>query len=275
MEPTSSFGYWLRRRRSALDLTQEQLAQQVGCALETIKKIETDTRRPSRQMAERLAECLAIPADERAAFIKAARADLAAHQLAVATQPVAAPASPTPTPAAPPAGTVTFLFTDIAGSTQLWEQYPAAMPVALARHDRLLREAIESHGGLVFKTVGDAFCAAFGTAADALAAALAIQRAMYAEDWIESGLPQGGHPRGVPLQVWMAEEGDATGAGLPQGGHPRGVPLQVRMAEEGDATGAGLPQGGHPRGVPLQVRIALHTGAVEARDGDYFGPPLN
>src|SRR5262245_46229356 len=200
MEPTSSFGYWLRRRRSALDLTQEQLAQQVGCALETIKKIETDTRRPSRQMAERLAECLAIPADERAAFIKAARADLAAHQLAVATQPVAAPASPTPTPAAPPAGTVTFLFTDIAGSTQLWEQYPAAMPVALARHDRLLREAIESHGGLVFKTVGDAFCAAFGTAPDALAAALALQRTLAAEMWSATG----------PLRVRTALHSDAA-----------------------------------------------------------------
>src|SRR5215510_14040284 len=61
MERTSSFGYWLRRRRKALDLTQDDLARQVACSLETIKKIETDLRRPSRQMAERLADCLAIP----------------------------------------------------------------------------------------------------------------------------------------------------------------------------------------------------------------------
>ena len=69
MDQTSSCGYWLRRRRRALDLTQEQLAQQVGCALETIKKIETDARRPSRQMAERLADVLQVAPDERAAFI--------------------------------------------------------------------------------------------------------------------------------------------------------------------------------------------------------------
>ena len=67
MERTSSFGYWLRRRRKALELTQEHLARQVGCSVETIKKIETDVRRPSRQMAERMVDCLAIPPEERAA----------------------------------------------------------------------------------------------------------------------------------------------------------------------------------------------------------------
>ena len=51
-----------------------------------------------------------------------------------------------------PAGTVTFLFTDIEGSTRLWEAHPDAMRLALARHDALLKAAIESHGGLVFKT---------------------------------------------------------------------------------------------------------------------------
>jgi class 3 adenylate cyclase len=55
----------------------------------------------------------------------------------------------------PPTGTVTFLFTDIEGSTRLWEQDSSAMQVALARHDELLRSAIESNGGHVFKTVGD------------------------------------------------------------------------------------------------------------------------
>src|SRR5215217_6172992 len=56
---------------------------------------------------------------------------------------------------------VTFLFTDVEGSTRLWEAQPRAMSVALARHDALLHAAIESAGGTVFKTVGDAFCAAF------------------------------------------------------------------------------------------------------------------
>jgi predicted ATPase/class 3 adenylate cyclase len=112
-----------------------------------------------------------------------------------------------------PTGTVTFLFTDIEGSTRLWEQHPEAMRAALARHDALLRHAIGTYGGRVFKSMGDAFCAAFATAPEALVAALSGQRALQAEAWNETG--------------------------------------------------------------PLQVRMALHTGAAEERDGDYFGPPLN
>src|SRR5579884_3950955 len=77
-----------------------------------------------------------------------------------------------------PTGTVTFLFSDIEGSTRRWEAYPNAMAVALARHDRLMREAIEQCGGYVFKTVGDAFCAAFSQAGDAVRAALIAQRGL-------------------------------------------------------------------------------------------------
>src|ERR1700730_14165767 len=61
-------------------------------------------------------------------------------------------------------GTVTFLFTDIEGSTRLWETQREAMTTALERHDALLRQCIESRGGHIFKTVGDAFCATFATA---------------------------------------------------------------------------------------------------------------
>ncbi|MBI3973469.1 MAG: adenylate/guanylate cyclase domain-containing protein [Chloroflexi bacterium] len=111
------------------------------------------------------------------------------------------------------AGTVTFLFTDIEGSTRLWEQHARAMEAALARHDTILRSSIEAHGGYVFKTVGDAFCAVFGDTLDALAAAVAAQRAVLSESWGEVG--------------------------------------------------------------PLRVRMALHAGAAQQRDGDYFGPPLN
>jgi predicted ATPase/class 3 adenylate cyclase len=113
----------------------------------------------------------------------------------------------------PPTGTVTFLFTDIEGSTQMWEQDAQAMQRALSRHDEILRDAIEERGGYVFKTVGDAFCAAFPTAPEALEAALSAQRALLGEEWQEAE--------------------------------------------------------------PLRVRMALHTGATEERDGDYFGPPLN
>lgn len=60
-----------------------------------------------------------------------------------------------------PQGTITFVFTDIVGSTRMWERFPAAMGVAVQKHDTLLREIFESCGGYVFKTVGDAFCVAF------------------------------------------------------------------------------------------------------------------
>lgn len=82
-----------------------------------------------------------------------------------------------------PTGTVTFLFTDIEGSTKRWEAHSDTMSPALARHDAILRGAIEREGGYVFKTVGDAFYAAFATPLDALSAALSAQRSLYAEEW--------------------------------------------------------------------------------------------
>jgi predicted ATPase len=87
------------------------------------------------------------------------------------------------------------------------------MQVILARHDAVLHQVIDGYGGVVFKTVGDAFCAAFATATEALSAAVEIQRSLAQQDWQPIG--------------------------------------------------------------ELQVRIGLHTGAVEEREGDYFGPPLN
>jgi len=87
------------------------------------------------------------------------------------------------------------------------------MQAALVRHDEILRNVTEEHGGYVFKTVGDAFCCAFSTATYALEAALEGQRRLLSSEW--------------------------------------------------------------GQGRPLLVRIALHTGAAEERDGDYFGPPVN
>ena len=83
----------------------------------------------------------------------------------------------------PPAGTVTFLFTDIEGSTKRWEHNPNVMKPALARHNAILRGAIEANGGYVFQIRGDAFCAAFSSAPQALQAALDAQRALYMEPW--------------------------------------------------------------------------------------------
>jgi predicted ATPase/class 3 adenylate cyclase len=82
-----------------------------------------------------------------------------------------------------PAGVVTFLFTDIEGSTKLWERCPEAMRASLPDHDAILRDAIERNKGVVFKTMGDAFCAAFGQPRMALAAAIEGQRALHAHAW--------------------------------------------------------------------------------------------
>jgi class 3 adenylate cyclase len=83
--------------------------------------------------------------------------------------------------------TVTFLFTDIEGSTRLWETDPEGMRRAVAGHDRTLRTVIESHGGLVFSTGGDGFGAAFSRAGDAVAAAVEAQGALGEESLVEGG----------------------------------------------------------------------------------------
>ncbi len=93
-----------------------------------------------------------------------------------------------------PTGTVTFLFTDIEGSTQLWERHSQAMQVAMARHDALLRAAVEANHGKVIKTTGDGLHAVFASAADGAQAVLAGQRALLAEHW----------PAAAPLRARMA-----------------------------------------------------------------------
>src|SRR5262245_52819319 len=187
MREDTTFGAWLKRRRKALDLTQADLARLVGCAVVSIRKIEADEQRPSRQTAERLAQHLQIPPEEQATFVQFARLGLddvppalsipAAAQLPEALPPTqlalnaaAQPASVAPT--ARPSGTVTFLFSDIEGSTALWEHTPASMRPAMARHNQIVSEAIAAAGGYAYKTIGDAFQVAFATAAQALAAAL-------------------------------------------------------------------------------------------------------
>src|SRR6476646_755837 len=76
MRDHPSFGAWLKRRRKALDLTQEALARLVGCAVVSIRKIEADEQRPSRQIALRLAQHLQIAPDEQATFVQFARLGL-------------------------------------------------------------------------------------------------------------------------------------------------------------------------------------------------------
>src|SRR5215211_9417040 len=96
----------------------------------------------------------------------------------------------------PPSGVVTFLFTDVEGSTELWERDESAMDDALARHDLVMRRVITEHGGHVFATAGDSFAAAFAAPVEAAIAAVEAQRAL-----VEVGL----HVR-VGLHVGEAHE---------------------------------------------------------------------
>src|SRR5690349_7028475 len=86
-----------------------------------------------------------------------------------------------------PLGTVTFLFTDLESSTRLWEELPEGMSVALARHDEILREAVEDHEGIVLARMGDGIAAVFVSAPNAVAAAVEVQRRLGAEPWPETG----------------------------------------------------------------------------------------
>src|SRR5688572_11422325 len=82
-----------------------------------------------------------------------------------------------------PTGTVTFLFTDVEGSTRMWERYPEAMTAVLQRHEEILRDAVVAADGTVVKETGDGVMAAFPSASAALAAAIAGQRALLGEPW--------------------------------------------------------------------------------------------
>jgi predicted ATPase/class 3 adenylate cyclase len=122
-----------------------------------------------------------------------------------------------------PTGTVTFLFTDVEGSTRLWEQHPAAMKAATARHDALVEEAVMRHGGTVVRPrgEGDSRFAVFARATDAVTAAAALQVALTAEEW----------PTPAPLLVRMAlhtgeadlREGDYYGSAVNRCARLRGI----------------------------------------------------
>ncbi len=101
--------------------------------------------------------------------------------------------------------TLAFLFTDVEGSTRLWDRYPEAMRSALAQHDRLLADAVASSHGRVIKTTGDGLMAVFETARDGVAACVAAQVSLAAAVWGETG----------PLRVRMGVHvGDGSGDGL-------------------------------------------------------------
>ncbi len=160
-------------------------------------------------------------------------------------------------------GTVTFLFTDIQGSTRLWQSDDAAMRAAVAQHDAVLQSAISERGGSVFSTMGDGVAAVFPSAVAAILAALEIQTRLQAEPW----------PTAEPIRVRMGlHSGEAD---VRDGDSPRGVPgtviqftayLACLLHKFGDSEGAlVLAEWSDQRGVrvPADNAMTAPLGAAE------------
>ena len=136
-----------------------------------------------------------------------------------------------------PTGTVTFLFTDVEGSTRLWQGHPGAMAAALARHDEIIRAAVTAHGGYVFSTAGDAFAASFARPGDAIDAAVDVQQGLAAETW----------PPDVSILVRV---GIHTGEAVERGGDYFGPTLNL---------GARIMSAGHGGQVLMSATTASLT----------------
>ena len=200
-----ALGASLKRLRLAAGLTQEELAERAGISARTV----SDTERGLRALlhhdtARRLASALDLGDEQRRGFEALARG---ARLSPTNVTPVGGLESPGPIRTyelpAMPARTVTFLLTDIEGSTRLWAAAPNAMRKAIRRHDDILLTAIQSAHGkpLTERGEGDSFFAVFASPTDAIAAALAGQLALRDERW----------PEGIDIRVRMAiHTGEST-----------------------------------------------------------------
>lgn len=146
-----------------------------------------------------------------------------------------------------PSGTVTFLFSDIEGSTRLWEEHPDAMRTCLALHDEIMRTAVTAHDGVIVKTTGDGVHAAFPTAAGGVAAAIDAQRAVAGAEWDAIG----GLKVRIGLHTGEAElrDGDYYGSDLNRAARLMSVAHgdQIVVSQ----LTAGLVRGSLPGGVEL------------------------
>ena len=210
----STFGETLRHYRLACGLTQAELAERAGLSPRGVNDLERGARtHPRRATIALLAEALGLSDGEQVAFAAAVNY----------TRAEAPTLSPPPQP--PPSGTVTFLFTDIEGSTRLLQQLGDDYAALLAVHGNLLRKAFADHHGYEVDTQGDSFFAAFPTVGDALAAVAQGQRAMAAHRW----------PAGASVRVRM---GLHTGAPTLIGGRYVGMDVH-RAARVGAAAHGG------------------------------------
>jgi class 3 adenylate cyclase len=266
----TSFGEVLRRHRQAARLTQAELAERAGLSWRGINDLERGARqRPRKDTIALLADALGLSAEDQANFAAAARGS--------AERQTAAPSAASPLPT----GTVTFLFTDLEGSTQLVQQLGATRYAqALASVRRLLRAACTRHHGRAVDVTGDSSFFAFAQASDALAAAAQAQRAVAAHAW----------PDEAAVRVRM---GLHTGTAQVVGDHYIGLDVHraARIAAAGHggqvllswATGAlveaAVPEGtalrdlGEHRLKDLQRAERLYQVVLSDLPSDF--PPLN
>jgi predicted ATPase/class 3 adenylate cyclase len=208
-----TFGLLLKRFRRAARLTQAHLAERAGFSVTYISKLECGARVPQPTTVALLADALSLPPAERASFEAAARGG-AERQTAAQRDSSALPS-----------GTVTFLFTDLEGSTRLLQGLGAARyATLLAEHHELLRAALAAHSGHEVDSQGDSSFTVFPTAGQAVAAAVAAQRALVAHAWpgggqvrvrmgLHSGTAQLAGDRYVELDVHRAARITAAGHG--------------------------------------------------------------
>jgi predicted ATPase/class 3 adenylate cyclase len=180
------FGELLRRARRAAGLTQEELAERSGISVDAISLLERGlTRAPQLDTLERLSEALQLEAPERAAWEHTTRGlRLPSEETAPVLEDERGPLPPRDLPT----GTVTFLFTDIEGSTRLLQRLGPAYALALGEHQARLRAAFAAHGGREVDTQGDAFFVAFATAPDAVMAAAEATGALAEHAWPEGAI---------------------------------------------------------------------------------------
>ena len=266
---SASFGDLLKRHRLTAGLSQEELAERAGLSPRGVSDLERGARTNPRPGTVRLlAEALQLAEADRAAFLVAAHAAHTAHTAREnAKQVLVSNADPEPSPPRvsaadlaatsssvpisspmPPSGTVTFLFTDIEGSTRLLQQLGPRYADVLGDHQRLLRTAVEAHDGYEVDTQGDSFFVAFPTARDALAAAADATRALAQHAW----------PEDAHVQVRM---GLHTGAPQRVGDHYVGLDVHraARIAAAGhggqillSASAAELVRTDLPNGISLR-----------------------
>ena len=217
-DESTTFGALLRRWRTSAGLTQEELAERAGLSRRGINDLERGARLlPRKDAVTLLADALGLAGDGRSAFLAAARRPLSLAEPAFAPTPEAQEApgsletSGISVPSSPlPQGTVTFLFTDIEGSTRLLQQLEDAYAGVLGAHQALLRAAFVAHGGTEVDTQGDAFFVAFASAPEAVACAVEATQALAAHSW----------PEGVLLRVRL---GLHTGTPQRVGDHYVGI----------------------------------------------------